>query len=85
MRTTLNLPDGLLEEAVRQLRFRSKTDAVILSLQDMIRRKRIEDLKSLFGNIDLQIDIDASRRRPKPAKKEASIGRHKARRTRKTR
>ena len=65
MRTTLDLPEELVEEARRLLGFKSKTDTVVLSLQELIRRRRIEELKALFGNVKLEIDIPASRRRPR--------------------
>lgn len=64
MRTTLDIPEDLLEEARERLGFKSKTDTVILSLQELVRRKRIEDLKSLLGHVHLDIDLPASRRRP---------------------
>jgi Arc/MetJ family transcription regulator len=63
MRTTLDLPEELIEEARRLLGFKSKTDTVVLSLRELIRRGRIEQLKSLMGAVDLQIDIPRSRRR----------------------
>lgn len=44
MRTTLNLPDGLVEEAQKILGFQSKTDTVVAALKELIRRERIEDL-----------------------------------------
>jgi Arc/MetJ family transcription regulator len=64
MRTTLDIPEPLLEEARRLLGFKSKTDTVVLSLQELIRRKRIEELKDMMGSVNLDIDIPASRRRP---------------------
>lgn len=64
MRTTLDLPDGLVEEAREILGFKSKTDTVVQSLRELIRKRRIDDLKKLWSEIDLQIDIPASRRRP---------------------
>jgi len=63
MRTTLDLPEGLVEEARRLLGFKSKTDTIILSLQELIRKKRVEELKRLVGTIELEIDLDKSRRR----------------------
>ncbi len=65
MRTTLDIPAPLIEEAQRLLGFKSKTDTVILSLQELIRRRRIEELKAMMGSIKLDVDIPASRRRPR--------------------
>ena len=57
MRTTLDLPEPLIEEARRLLGFKSKTDTVVLSLREMVRRKRIEELKDLLGTVRLDVDI----------------------------
>jgi Arc/MetJ family transcription regulator len=65
MRTTLDLPGELIDEARRILGFKSKTDTVVLSLKELIRRHRLEELKALAGKVELDLDIDASRRRPK--------------------
>lgn len=64
MRTTLDLPEDLLHEAQTLLRFKSKTDTVVVALQELVRRRRVEELKASFGHIDLAIDTAASRRRP---------------------
>jgi hypothetical protein len=32
---------------------------------ELIRRKRIEELKQMMGNVDLELDVAASRRRPR--------------------
>jgi len=66
MRTTLDLPENLLEEARRILGFKSKTDTVVLSLTELVRRHRIEELKALAGKIELELELDRSRRRPAP-------------------
>jgi Arc/MetJ family transcription regulator len=63
MRTTLDIPEPLIEEAQQLLGFKSKTDTVILSLQELIRRRRIEELKSMMGSVKLDIDLARSRRR----------------------
>ena len=62
MRTTLDLPAPLLDEAQRLLGFKSKTDTVVLSLTELIRRRRIDELKTLAGRVDLGIDLGRSRR-----------------------
>lgn len=64
MRTTLDIPEPLLEEARHILGFKSKTDTVVLALQELVRRRRIEELKSVLGSVRLEIDIPESRRRP---------------------
>jgi hypothetical protein len=64
MPTTLDIPEELLTEAQRLLQFKSKTDTIIFSLQELIRRKRIEELKAMAGSINLDIDLERSRRRP---------------------
>ncbi len=65
MRTTLDIPEELIEEARDLLGFKSKSDTIIVSLRELIRRKRIEELKSLAGAIKLEIDVDKHRRRGK--------------------
>ena len=65
MRTTLDLPEPLIEEARRLLGFKSKTDTVIVSLQELVRKKRIEELKAMLGKVELDIDLPRSRRRPR--------------------
>ena len=64
MRTTLDLPDDLLQEAQRLLGFKSKTDVVVLSLRELVRRRRLEGLKELLGDVTLDVDVPRSRRRP---------------------
>ena len=64
MRTTLDLPTELLDEARRLLGSRSTTDTVVLALRELIRRKRIDELRSLLGSVTLDIDVAQSRRRP---------------------
>jgi Arc/MetJ family transcription regulator len=56
MRTTLILPDALLEEARTALGFRSKTDTVVYALREVVRRSRAEELKALLGKIQFEFD-----------------------------
>lgn len=68
MRTTLDLPEDLLEEARTTLGFKSKTDTVVMALRELVRRRRLDELKALMGRVRLEIDVPASRRRPRPAR-----------------
>ena len=65
MRTTLDIPAPLLEEVQTLLGVESETDAVVLSLQEVVRRKRIDELKAMMGHVKLEIDLPKSRRRPR--------------------
>ena len=60
MRTTLDLPAELLDEARRLLGFKSKTDTIVLSLRELVRRRRVEELKTLLGSVRLDVDIPAA-------------------------
>lgn len=64
MRTTLDIPPALLEEARSSLGYTSKTDTVILALRELVRRRRLDELKALIGKVQLDIDLTESRRRP---------------------
>jgi Arc/MetJ family transcription regulator len=75
MRTTLDLPAELLDEAQRILGFKSKTDPVVLSLTELVRSRRIDELKTLAGRVELELDIDRSRRRPEKNRKRPKVHR----------
>jgi Arc/MetJ family transcription regulator len=51
MRTTLDLPAELLEQARSAVGFRSKTDTVVFALREVVRRSRIDELKALMDTI----------------------------------
>jgi len=63
MRTTLILPDDLVDAAREAAGMASKTETVIYALKEVIRRKRIDDLKGMFGTVDVRIDLDKVRGR----------------------
>jgi len=65
MRTTLDLPAGLVDEARSILGFKSKTDTIVLALRELVRRRRIDELKALLGRVELDVDVARSRRRPR--------------------
>jgi Arc/MetJ family transcription regulator len=62
MRTTLDLPDGLVDEARTVAGFKSKTDTVVYALKEVVRRKRKDDLMALLRRIDFG-DTPAKMRR----------------------
>lgn len=64
MRTTLDIPEALINEARTAAGLASKTDTVVLALRQLIRRRRIDELKELLGRVRLDVDLAESRRRP---------------------
>ncbi len=68
MRTTLDIPEDLMNEARKLTGFKSKTDILVHSLRELIRRHRLEELSELMaGKHLLKIDrawVAKSRRRP---------------------
>jgi len=63
MRTTLDIPDSLLSEAMALTHISTKTDVIKTALQNLIQREKIKDLKKYFGKVDLDIDLDKLRER----------------------
>ncbi|MBK6327541.1 MAG: type II toxin-antitoxin system VapB family antitoxin [Chloroflexi bacterium] len=64
MRTTLDLPEELLEKAMQVSNTNTKTKVIILALEELVRKSTIADLKQYKGAVDLEIDLDQLRKRP---------------------
>jgi Arc/MetJ family transcription regulator len=56
MRTTLDLPDGLVEAAREAVGFKSKTDTVVFALREIIRRKQKDELKAFITTMKFDLD-----------------------------
>ena len=63
MRTTLDLPEELLNEAMKITHIDTKTGVIVRALEELIRKSTISDLKQYKGKIDLEIDLDEIRDR----------------------
>ncbi len=63
MRTTLDLPENLINEAKSISNLKTKTAVIKKALEEFIRRNKILDLKKYKGNVDLDIDLDHLRKR----------------------
>jgi hypothetical protein len=63
MRTTLIIPDDLMTDLMNETGEKSKTFLVRRSLEEMLNRVRRENLKRLRGKIDLDIDLEALRKK----------------------
>ena len=63
MPTNLALDDGLIEEAKKLGRHRTKKDAVNAALGEYIQRRKQQKIVSLFGTIDYHESYDYKRAR----------------------
>jgi len=63
MRTTLDLSDSLLEEAMALTKIRTKTEVITRALENLIQKEKLQQLKNYYGKIDLDIDLDVLRKR----------------------
>jgi Arc/MetJ family transcription regulator len=59
VRTTVDIDPELLAEATRLSKARTKKEAIRISLTELIRRHRIEELKAMAGTLDLDLDLES--------------------------
>jgi hypothetical protein len=69
MRATLNIPDELIEEVKRITGARTKTEAIVISLKEVIRQRKIEELIALRGKINIDYDWEKEEERELKAQK----------------
>ncbi|MEQ8906153.1 type II toxin-antitoxin system VapB family antitoxin [Ekhidna sp.] len=63
MRTTLDLPEELIKEAMRMTGAKTKSALIKEALEAQINRIKRKRLLSFKGKIDLDIDLDSLRNR----------------------
>ncbi|HPJ13612.1 MAG TPA: type II toxin-antitoxin system VapB family antitoxin [Spirochaetota bacterium] len=63
MRTTIDLPENLVNEAMKLTNIHTKTDVIKEALLNLIQREKVENIKKFSGKIDLDIDLDRLRKR----------------------
>ncbi len=65
MRTTLDIPEDLMREAQQMAGTSSKTATVICSLHELIRLRKLQELRRLRGTLKLDINL-AELRKDRP-------------------
>ena len=56
MRATLNIPDNLISEVQQFSGQKSKTKAIIMVMEDYVRRQRMQALLDLRGKVRIEYD-----------------------------
>lgn len=63
MRTTVEIPDRLMQDALRTSGAKTKTMTIVLGLQELLNRHRLEQLRALRGGLRITVDVRKARRR----------------------
>jgi Arc/MetJ family transcription regulator len=63
MKTTLDLPDELMEEAMQLTDIKTKTEVIIVALQELIKKNKVAELRTYKGKVNLDMDLDLLRNR----------------------
>lgn len=61
MKTTIDLPDDLIEEAMKATGSKSKIEAIKKALHEVILKEKRLKLLNFKGKIDLEIDLNSLR------------------------
>ncbi|HDL65238.1 MAG TPA: type II toxin-antitoxin system VapB family antitoxin [Proteobacteria bacterium] len=63
MKITVDIPNPLIDEAIKLSNHKSKTAVTITALEDFVRKNRLKELKKFRGKVALDIDLDKLRNR----------------------
>lgn len=63
MRTTIDLPEDLINEAMKLTKIKTKTDVIKEALANLIQREKVKNIKNFHGKINLTIDLNQLRNR----------------------
>ena len=64
MKTTLNLPENLLAQAMKATHCKTKTAVIVRALEQLVRSEKLALLRASRGSMpDLKIDLDILRAR----------------------
>jgi Arc/MetJ family transcription regulator len=61
MKTTLNIPEDLIKKAMSLAKHKTKTETVIVALQEYVRQKKIEKILQHQGKLQFDETWEKSR------------------------
>lgn len=68
MRTTVDIPEDLLEEARRVTDSKTMRETILIALRELVNKDKREQLRQLAGKIQLDFDPSVSRGRGRSRK-----------------
>ena len=63
MRTTIDIPEDLINEAMKVTNAPTKTKLIKIALYNIIQKNKIKSIKNYKGKIDLDLDLNRLRAR----------------------
>lgn len=63
MRTTLDLPEDLVNEAMKVTGCKTKTELIKIALKNIIVKEKVKKLKNYYGKVSLDLNLDLVRER----------------------
>jgi hypothetical protein len=63
MRTTLDIPENLINEALKITKSKTKTDLIKKALENIIQKNKIRNIKNYRGKVAIDIDLNTLRKR----------------------
>jgi hypothetical protein len=63
MRATVTIEKDKLDELLKETKSRSKTSAVKIAIDEYLRKKKIEKIKSMKGKLEFTMTADEIRHR----------------------
>ena len=60
-RITITIPNDLIDDLLKVVKAKSKTEAVIKAIKNEIKKKKKEKIKNLAGKIDFLMDANELR------------------------
>jgi hypothetical protein len=61
VKTTLNIPDDLVDMTMRLSKSKTKTDAIVTAMKEYICRKKLEHIMELEGTLKFSNDWEKAR------------------------
>jgi hypothetical protein len=63
MRTTIDIPEKLMTEAMKVSNINTKTDVIKEALLNLIQKEKVKNIKKFQGKVNLDINLDILRKR----------------------
>jgi Arc/MetJ family transcription regulator len=61
MKTTLNIPNDLIDKTMRLSGCKTKTEAIVIALKEYVRRKKLDHIVKMEGILQFSDDLEKVR------------------------